>query len=84
MASFVLPASPAQPSRIYLKDSAIRSTAIDRVIAERRPGYKLHGCKWRSGRGRGGTPDNLLVPVPRRLLITGQQKKRAPGEKIKY
>lgn len=53
MASFVLLARLDQPSRIYLKDSAILSTAIDRVIAERVPGYKLHGSKWWSGRGRG-------------------------------
>lgn len=84
MASFVLLARLDQPSRIYLKDSAILSTAVDRVIAERLPGYKLHGSKWWSGRGRGGAPDNLLVLVPRRPLITGQQKKRRPGEKIKY
>ena len=35
-------------------------------------------------RESGEIPDNLLVPLPRRLLITGQQKKRASGEKIKY
>lgn len=52
MASFVPLARLDQPSRIYLKDSVILSTAIDRVIAERRPGYKLHGSKWRSGRRR--------------------------------
>lgn len=31
----------------------------------------------------GEIPDNLLVPLPRCLLITGQQK-NALGEKIKY
>lgn len=51
MASFVLLARLDQPSRIYLEDSAIPSTAIDRVIAERLPGYKLHGSERRVAAG---------------------------------
>lgn len=54
MASFVLLARLDQPSRIYLKDSVILSTAIDRVIAERLLGYKLQDSKWWSGRWRAG------------------------------
>lgn len=84
MASFVLPARVDQPSRIYLKDSVILSTAIDRVIAERLWGINYTALSGERPRESGEIPDNLLVPLPRCLLITGQQKKRALGEKIKY